>query len=104
MSFEIRATEIGPVIVHGEKFITLVSEDALIEFCHEDGTRLGAIEDHIREELRETADSYIEGFAIGINPPAGKLYAYIAAYQQFWMFKNIRFAQYVQAVLEAEAE
>lgn len=104
MSFEIRATDIGPIIVHNGNFITLASEDALIEFCYEDGARLNILEDHIRGELKEACDLYLEGFSVGINPPAGKLYAYIAAYQQFWMFKNIRFAQYVTAVLEAEEE
>lgn len=104
MSFEIRATDVGPIIVHEGKFITMVSEDDLIEFCHEDGERLNALYDHIREELQEAVNVYLEGFAMGINPPAGRLYAYIAALQQFWMFKNIRFAQYVAAVLEAEEE
>jgi hypothetical protein len=104
MSFEIRATDIGPIIVHNDEFIALTSEDALIEFCYEDGTRLDAIQDHIKEELENALDLYIEGFMMGINPPAGKLYAYIAAFQQYWMFKHIRFSQYLTAVREAEEE
>lgn len=104
MSFEIRATDVGPIIVHGEKLITMASDDDLIEFCYEDGKRLDALYDHIRGEFQEAANLYLEGFAMGINPPAGRLYAYIAALQQFWMFKHIKFAQYVDAVLEVDEQ
>jgi len=104
MSFEIRATDIGPVIIHNGEFVALTSEDAMIEVCHEDGARFNIIRDHIVDELKATFDLYIEGFMAGLNPPAGKLYAYIAALQQFWMFKNIRFAHYLVALEESEEE
>jgi hypothetical protein len=104
MSFEIRATDIGPIILHNDNLVPLTSEDAMIELCYEDGTRFNLIQDHIKEELQSACDTYIEGFMMGINPPAGRLYAYIAAFQQFWMFKHIRFAQYLSALHEAEEE
>ena len=91
----------GPVFFHNDNLVVLASEDLMIEMCHEDGTRFNAIQDHIKEELRNALDLYIEGFMMGINPPAGRLYAYIAAFQQFWMFKHIRFAQYLNALQEA---
>jgi hypothetical protein len=104
MSFEIQATDLGPIFVHNGKFVALTSEDSMIELCYEDGTRFDLIQDHLKEELKNEMDLYIEGFLMGINPPAGKLYAYIAAFQQFWMFKHIRFANYLSAVTEAEQE
>lgn len=102
MSIEIRATDIGPVIVHNDTFIVLANDDAMIEFCYEDANRLQLIQNHIKEELENSMDLYIEGFMMGINPPAGKLYAYMSAMQQFWILKNIKFAKYVAAVLEAQ--
>ena len=104
MSFEIRATDIGPIIVHNGEFIALTSEDAMIEVCHEDGARFNLIRDHITEELKNAFDLYLEGFSLGLNPPSGKVYAYMAAYHQFWMFKNIRFAHFLNALEEQEEE
>lgn len=104
MSFEIRATDIGPIIVNNGEFIALTSEDAMIEVCHEDGSRFNLIRDHIAAELKNAFDLYLEGFSSGLNPPSGKVYAYMAAYHQFWMFKNIKFAQYLDAIEEQEEE
>lgn len=104
MSFEIHATDIGPVIVYHGEFIALTSEDAMIEVCHEDGSRFNIIKDHITSELRSAFDLYLEGFEYNLNPPSGKVYAYMAAYHQFWMFKNIRFAQYLDALEEQELD
>jgi len=103
-SFEIRATDIGPIIIYEGNFVTLASDDALIELCHEDGSRFDDIQNHIKDELRRSFDDYCDGFDANINPPAAKLYAYISSYQQFWIFKNIKFAQYMQAFNEAEDE
>lgn len=104
MSFEIHATDNGPVIINNGEFVVLTSEDALIEVVLENGNYFNLIEDHIKEEIRESFDAYLEGFAMGINPPAGRLYSYIAAYQQFWMFRNIRFASFLRALEESESE
>lgn len=102
MSFEIKATDIGPILIHNGNFITLASDDAMIELCHEDPTRFDVIQDHIRAELQDSFNMYLEATDSGINPPAGKMYAYIAAFHQFWMFRYIRFAQYLSALEEAE--
>lgn len=104
MSFEVRATDIGPIIVYNDEFIALTSEDAMITVCYEDAERFNVIRDHIIDELRDAFDLYMEGFTVGLNPPAGKLYAYVAALQQYWIFKNIKYAQYLAAFAEAEEE
>jgi len=102
MSFEIKATDIGPIIIYNGNFVALASEDVMIELCHEDPTRFNVIQDHIKDELQDAFNLYMEGIDSGINPPAAKMYAYIAAFHQFWMFKYIRFAQYLMALEEAE--
>lgn len=102
MSFEIHPTDNGPVIVYNNIFVTINNDDTMIELCYEDGTRFDLIQDHIKDELQNTFDLYIEGFMSGINPPSAKLYAYISAFQQFWIFKNIKFAQFISAMEEAE--
>lgn len=104
MSFEIHATDIGPVIVNNGNFLSITNDDAMIELVYEDGDRFNVIRDHIVEELNETFSLYIEGFKSGLNPPAGKLYSYISALQQFWIFEKIRFAQYLNALSQAEDE
>lgn len=98
MSFEIQATDIGPIIINNGQFIALTSEDAMIEVCQEDGERFNIILNHITDELKSAFDLYLEGFSLGLNPPSGKVYAYMAAYHQFWMFKNVRFAQFLSAL------
>lgn len=104
MSFEIHATDIGPVIVYNGNFLAITNDDAMIELAYEDGNRLKIIQDHIIEEAIESFNTYIEGFKAEINPPAGKLYAYISALQQFWIFEKIRLAQYLAALEQAEEE
>jgi hypothetical protein len=104
MSFEIHATDNGPVFVHHGNFVVLTSEDGMIEMCYEDPSRFAEIQNHIQAELASASETYIDGFVNGFNPPAQRLYSYIAALQQFWMFRNIRFAQYLQALNETDAE
>jgi hypothetical protein len=104
MLFEIHATDNGPVIIHNSEFVVLTSEDSLIQLIQEDVNRFDLIEDHIKQEIKNTFDLYLEGFAAGINPPAGRLYAYIAAYQQFWMFKYIKFPNFLMALENSENE
>ena len=104
MSFEIRATDVGPIIIHENNFLTLTSEDALLQFFHDDVSRLDVLHDHIKEELQNAFAEYVEAFEVGINAPVGKMYAYIGASQQFQILKNMRFPQYIEAVLRAEQE
>ena len=104
MSFEIHATDGGPVMIHDGKLLVLVSEDAMLDMCHEDPLRFKQIQEHIHDELLSAAETYLDGFSNGFNPPAQRLYSYIAALQQFWMFKNIKFAQYLQALNETDEE
>lgn len=104
MSFEIKATDLGPIIIYEGAFLSLVSEDGLLEFFHEDPRRFDVVQDHIKEELENAFAEYVEAVVVGINAPVGKIYAYIGASQQFLMFKNMRFPQYIEAVLQAEAE
>lgn len=94
----------GPIIVVGEQFITLASDDALLELCHDDPTKFDAIHNHIQEELRDAFNVYMDAIASEINPPTGKMYAYMAAFHQFWMFRHIKFAQYLMALENAEQE
>jgi len=102
MSFEIRATELGPIIIYQNEFLSLAGDDGLLEFFHEDPSRFDVVRDHIKEELQNAFAEYVEAFEVGINAPVGKMYAYIGASQQFLMFKNMRFPQYIEAVLQAE--
>lgn len=102
MSFEIKATDLGPIIIHGEKFLSLNGDDDLLEFFHQDFSRFDVVQDHIKEELQNAFTDYVDAFMVGINAPVGKMYAYIGASQQFLMFKNMRFPQYIEAVRRAE--
>jgi hypothetical protein len=104
MSFEVRATDLGPIIIHDNKFFSLVSEDGLLDVFHEDPSLFEAMQDHIEEELNNSFAEYVEGFVAGINAPVGKIYAYIGASQQFLILKNMRFPQYVEAIRQAEEE
>ena len=104
MSFEIHATDNGPVIIHNGKLAVLTSEDMMLEICHEDPMRFTEMQNHIHDELKSAAETYLDGFMNGFNPPAQRLYSYIAALQQFWMFRNIKFAQYLEALREADDE
>jgi hypothetical protein len=104
MSFEIHATDNGPVMVNNGNFVVLSSDDAMIDLVYEDGSRFNLIQNHIKEELKNAFDLYLEGFSAGLNPPAGRLYAYISALQQYWMFRNIKFANFLSALEEAEDE
>jgi hypothetical protein len=104
MSFEIKATDMGPVLIHNGNFFALASDDAMIELCYDDPTCFATIFEHLTQEVRNAFDEYLEGFGMGINPPNAKLYSYISALQQFWIFKNIKFAQYLDAVNREEDE
>lgn len=104
MSFEIHATDNGPVILYDGNFVVLTNDDAMLHMCHEDPSRFGLIHNHIQENLKDACDLYLEGFTLNLNPPAGKLYAYIAALQQYWMFRNIKFAQFLDALRTASEE
>jgi len=104
MFFEIRTTDVGPIIVYENDFLTLSSNDSLLQFFHEDIGRLDALEDHIKQNLQDAFSEYIEAFAVGINAPVAKMYAYVGASQQFLILKNIRFPQYIEAVRQAEQE
>ena len=104
MSIEIKATDLGPIIIHNGEFLSLTSEDGLLELFHEDPRRFDMVHDHIKEELQNAFAEYVEAFVVGINAPVGKMYAYIGASQQFLMFKNMRFPQYIEAVRRAEEE
>ncbi|NDB36009.1 MAG: hypothetical protein EB023_11860 [Flavobacteriia bacterium] len=102
MSFEIHATDNGPVINYNGKIIVLISEDDMLDMCHEDPLRFKQLQDHIHDELKAAAETYLDGFSNGFNPPAQRLYSYIAALQQYWMFRNIKFAQYLEALRETD--
>lgn len=104
MFFEIRTTDLGPIIVYENDFLTLSSNDSLLQFFHEDVSRLETLEDHIKQNLQDAFSEYIEAFSVGINAPVAKMYAYIGASQQFLILKNIRFPQYIEAVRQAEQE
>jgi len=104
MSFEIHATDNGPVIINNDEVIVLTSEAQMLELCHEDPSCFSKIENHIQDELRSASETYLDGFISKLNPPAGRLYAYIAAVQQYWMFRNIKFAQYLEAIQNSEEE
>lgn len=102
MSFEIYATDNGPVFAYKGNFFVLTSEESMLELCYEDPTCFDLIRNHIQEHLKDACDLYSEGFTLNLNPPAGKLYAYIAALQQFWMFRNHKFPQFLEAIKAGE--
>jgi hypothetical protein len=74
----------------------------MIEMCYEDGSRFAEIQSHIKDELENVFELYLDAFMADINPPSGRLYAYISAMQQFWIFKHIKFAQFIATLEQAE--
>jgi len=104
MNMTIHATDLGPLFFYEDKFIALTNDDEMIQMCYENATYFLDIQNHIKEELENTFQLYLEAFMADINPPASKLYAYISAMQQFWIFKHIKFAQFITTLEQAEEQ
>jgi len=104
MSLKIYATSNGPIILEEDKIVVLSDDDTLIEMCEKDDNILAVIESHVISELNAATQEFLEAAQSGLNVSPSKIYSYISAFQQFWMFKNHRWPQYLQALEELVAK
>lgn len=104
MSFKLYATNNGPVIIEEDKIIVFSDDDSLIEMCEKDDSILVAMESHVISELSSATQEFLGAATSGLNVSPSKIYSYISAFQQFWMFKNHRWPQYLMALEELVAE
>jgi len=102
--FEIHSTTNGPVIVCDGQFVVLSDDDALVELCEKDESIIGALEEHVKHELRSAVEGFLDAAEAGINPPPTKIYSYINATQSLWIFENHRWPAYLDALEDAKEE
>lgn len=104
MPLNIYATSNGPVIFEEDKVIVLSDDDSLIELCEKNDNTLTVIESHIFLELNSAMQEFLGAAESGLNVNPSKIYSYISAFQQFWLFKNHKWTQYLMAIEEADAD
>jgi len=103
MSFKIHPTNNGPVIMHNDKIVVLSDDDGLIGLCEESLEFLAAMQGHILKELDSAMKSFYESVELNFNIQPTKIYSYLSAFQQFWMFRNHVWPAYLTAVEEANS-
>lgn len=97
MTHSIKSTSNGPIVIANGELIALSDDQALIAACEEDETLLEGLWTHIESELQNALSTYLDGVSANLNPTPVKVFSYVTACQQYWMFKNHRWASYVVA-------
>ena len=104
MKYEIHSTTNGPVIFYNDKAVCLSDENSLLEICEQNLDFLADMQGHVIRELNAAMASFNEAAEANINMPAVKIYSYLSAYQQFWIFRNHNWPAYLHAVEEANLQ
>lgn len=104
MKHTIKSTSNGPIVLAGTELVALSDDQALIVACEQDPNLLDSLWTHIEETLQESLSSYLDGVSSNLNPTPVKVFSYVTACQQYWVFKNHRWASYVAARDRADSE
>ena len=104
MSFEIRSTINGPLILWNDEIVFMVDEDSIIGVCEDNPDFFDAMRLHIQSELMYLMQEFVGAVEVNMNPTPTKLYAYLSASQHFWVLKNHRWPMYLASLKEAEEE
>ena len=104
MTFKIRPTSNGPVIILDEEIIVLSDHEAMIDLRENYPSIFEDIQKHLEEELLLEVKAHIDASNANLNPPPTKIYSYIASLQSLWMIKNHNWPAYLDAIEQAQME
>ena len=104
MTFEIRATSNGPIIILDNEIVVLSDHEMMIDLREKHPSIFDEIQEHLGKELLSEVESHIDASNANINPPPTKIYSYVGALQSLWMIKNHNWPSYLAALEKAEEE
>ena len=104
MSFIIRSTSNGPVIILDNEIVVLSDHEMMIDLREKYPSIFDEMQDHLVKELLVEVQSHIDASNANINPPPTKIYSYIGSLQSLWMIKNHNWPSYLAALEQAEEE
>ena len=103
MSAKIISTTIGPIVVSGDKYITVNDTQDLMDEFIKDPTLPDKIKEHIVAEIEKSFAEYLEGVKMNFMPTPQKIYSVTSMFMTFSQFVQHQWLGYLRAVQEAEA-
>ena len=94
----------GPLIQHGDNFVTLIQVQDLIDIQEENPHFINDTTQFLIDTFKHHTDLLFANFSEGYFYPPVHINAYITAMHQFLQFKNEHWPRYQQSLRQALGE